>query len=52
MEESQKIYIGWGEHTRTLRKLPKIGWGGSKYTKFKNLTAYFQVMKTLLAKKI
>jgi len=39
LEEKQKKdkYISLEEHTRTPRKLPKIGWGGSKYTKLKIL---------------
>ena len=34
-----------------LRKLLKTGWRGSKYTRLENLTARFQLMKTLLVKK-
>jgi hypothetical protein len=33
-------------------KLPQIGWGRWKYTKLKNLTAYFGLKKALLANKI
>jgi hypothetical protein len=51
LEENQKIYQQ-EEYTRTHRKLPNIGWRRSKYTRLKNLTMYFLLMKTLLAKKI
>jgi len=46
------IYINWEEHIITPRKLPKIGKERLKYIKLRNLTAYFQLLKILLAKKV
>ena len=51
-KKTKKKHISWEEHIRTPRKLPKTGWRGSKYTRLENLTPYFQLMKTLLEKKI
>jgi hypothetical protein len=38
MKYKKYVSISLVEHTRTPRKLPKIGWGGSKYIKLENLT--------------
>jgi hypothetical protein len=50
MLEEKKIYQ-WEEYTRTPRKLPKTGWERSKYTKLKNLTAYFDWWRPYLQEK-
>jgi hypothetical protein len=50
--KENNIYIyQWEEYIKTSKKLPKTCWGGSKYTKLKNLTAFYQLMKALLANK-
>jgi hypothetical protein len=50
LQENKKIYQEEG-YTKMPRKLSKTGWGRSKYTRLENLTMYFRLMKTLLAKK-
>ena len=52
LEENKKYIYQWEEYTRTPSKLPKTGWGRSKYIKLKNLTACFRLIQALLAKKI
>jgi hypothetical protein len=52
LEENKKYIYQWEEYIRTPSKLPKTGWGRSKYTKLENLTTCFWLIQALLAKKI